>query len=61
VIEYSKRQWMRRLERRAGPRTGPSDSARTAESETVAADGAAVSGTTAAESDTASMGAEDTR
>jgi branched-chain amino acid transport system permease protein len=61
VIEYSKRQWMRRLERRAGPRTGPSDSARTAESETVAADGAAVAGTAAAESDTASMGAEDAR
>jgi branched-chain amino acid transport system permease protein len=60
LIEYSKRKWMRRLSR-GEPPTGPSGEARTTESETVTADGATGAGAAAAESDGATVGAEDSR
>jgi branched-chain amino acid transport system permease protein len=60
LIEYSKRKWMRRLSR-GEPPTGPSDEARTTESETVTADGDTEAGAAAAESDGATVGAEESR
>jgi branched-chain amino acid transport system permease protein len=59
LVEHGKRQWMARLERRAGPRTGPSDRAPAGEPETVTADAAA--GGAATEGDAATVGAEESR
>jgi branched-chain amino acid transport system permease protein len=61
LVENGKRQWMRRLERRAGPRTGPSDRASVGELEMVAADSATGGDATEAEGDAASVGAEESR
>jgi branched-subunit amino acid ABC-type transport system permease component len=61
LVENGKRQWMRRLERRAGPRTGPSDKASVGEPETVAADAAVGAEATEAEGDAATVGAEESR
>jgi branched-chain amino acid transport system permease protein len=59
LVEHGKRQWMARLERRAGPRTGPSAKAAAGKPETVAAGaGADATGT---EGDAATVGAEETR
>jgi branched-chain amino acid transport system permease protein len=60
LVENGKRQWMRRLERRAGPRTGPSDDA-LAEPATVGGDGAGGSDAAGAEGDAATVGAEESR
>jgi branched-subunit amino acid ABC-type transport system permease component len=61
LIEHGKRQWMRRLERRAGPRTGPSDGEREAEAEPVGGSAATGAGAAAGEGDAAAVGAEDLR
>jgi branched-chain amino acid transport system permease protein len=61
LVEHGKRQWMARLQRRAGPRTGPSDTLSVGEPETVAADAAAGADATATEGDAATVGAEETR
>jgi branched-chain amino acid transport system permease protein len=61
LVEHGKRQWMARLQRRAGPRTGPSDKLSVGEPETVAADAAAGADATATEGDAATVGAEETR
>jgi len=61
LVENGKRQWMRRLQRRAGPRTGPSDKASVGELEP-AATGAAVGADAAeTEGDAATVGAEELR
>ena len=60
LVEHGKRQWLRRLERRAGPRTGPSDEAPAGEPETVTADAAATHPDDAG-SDAAVVGAEESR
>jgi branched-chain amino acid transport system permease protein len=59
LVEHGKRQWMARLERRAGPRTGPSDKAPAGEPETVTADAAGAGAAT--EGDAATVGAEESR
>jgi hypothetical protein len=61
LVEHGKRKWMARLQRRAGPRTGPADKASAGEPETVAAD--ATAGADAAETgaDAATVGAEESR
>jgi hypothetical protein len=61
LVEHGKRQWMRRLERRAGPRTGPSGAAPAGESETVVTDGAAAADATGTGGDAAVVGAEEAR
>jgi ABC-type branched-subunit amino acid transport system permease subunit len=58
LVEHGKRQWMARLQRRAGPPTGPSDKASLGEPETVAADAAVATET---EGDAATVGAEESR
>jgi branched-subunit amino acid ABC-type transport system permease component len=59
LIEHGKRQWMRRLERRAGPRTGPSEAQQAAEAEPVG--GEAAADADAAAGDAAPVGAEESR
>jgi branched-chain amino acid transport system permease protein len=59
LVEHGKRQWMARLQRRAGPRTGPSDEASVGEPEAVAAAAPAGADATATEDDAATVGAEE--
>jgi branched-chain amino acid transport system permease protein len=61
LVEHGKRQWMARLQRRAGPRTGPSDKASVGEPEMVAAGSAPGAGATETEGDAATVGAEESR
>jgi branched-chain amino acid transport system permease protein len=61
LVENGKRQWMARLQRRAGPRTGPSDKASLGEPETVAADATVGADATQTEGDAAAVGAEESR
>jgi branched-chain amino acid transport system permease protein len=61
LVEHGKRQWMARLQRRAGPRTGPSDKASAGEPEMVAADSARGAGAPETEGDAATVGAEESR
>jgi branched-chain amino acid transport system permease protein len=61
LVENGKRQWMRRLEKRAGPRTGPSDTASVGELEAVAADSAGGADATGTGGDAATVGAEESR
>jgi branched-subunit amino acid ABC-type transport system permease component len=61
LVENGKRQWMRRLERRAGPRTGPSDRASVGELEPAATDAAVGADAAETEGDAATVGAEESR
>jgi branched-chain amino acid transport system permease protein len=61
LIEHGKRQWLRRLERRAGPRTGPSDEASPAEAAAVSPGGAAETHADDTGGDAAVVGAEESR
>ncbi|HEX2562451.1 MAG TPA: hypothetical protein VHK25_00975, partial [Acidimicrobiales bacterium] len=60
LVENGKRQWMRRLERRAGPRTGPPDEEPTGEPAALVGDGA-IAGAGSAMGDAATVGAEESR
>jgi branched-chain amino acid transport system permease protein len=60
LVENGKRQWMRRLERRAGPRTGPPDEEPTGEPAALVGDGA-IAGAGSAMGDAATVGAEEPR
>jgi branched-chain amino acid transport system permease protein len=61
LVEHGKRQWLRRLERRAGPRTGPSDEASPAQAAEVSPGGAAETHADDAGGDAAVVGAEESR
>ena len=61
LVEHGKRQWLRRLERRAGPRTGPSDEASPAEAAAVSPGGAAEAHADDPGGDAAVVGAEESR
>jgi branched-chain amino acid transport system permease protein len=61
LVEHGKRQWMARLQRRAGPRAGPSDKASVGEPEAVAADATARADAAETDGDAATVGAEESR
>jgi branched-subunit amino acid ABC-type transport system permease component len=61
LVENGKRQWMARLQRRAGPRTGPSDKASVGELEPAAASAAVGADAAETEGDAATVGAEESR
>jgi branched-subunit amino acid ABC-type transport system permease component len=61
LVENGKRQWMRRLQRRAGPRTGPSDKASVGQLEPAAAGAAVGADAAETEGDAATVGAEELR
>ena len=61
LVENGKRQWMRRLERRAGPRTGSSDKASVDELEPAATDAAVGADAAETEGDAAAVGAKESR
>jgi branched-chain amino acid transport system permease protein len=61
LVEHGKRQWMRRLEGRAGPRTGLSEQTPPAEPAAVTTGGAAAMDAGGAEGDEATVGAEESR
>jgi branched-chain amino acid transport system permease protein len=61
LVESGKRQWMARLQRRAGPRTGPSDKASVGELEPAATDAAVRADAAETEGDAATVGAEESR
>jgi branched-subunit amino acid ABC-type transport system permease component len=61
LVENGKRQWMRRLQRRAEPRTGPSDKASVGQLEPAAAGAAVGADAAETEGDAATVGAEELR
>ena len=61
LVENGKRQWMARLQRRAEPRTGPSDKASVGELEQAATDAAVGADAAETEGDAATVGAEELR
>jgi ABC-type branched-subunit amino acid transport system permease subunit len=61
LVEHGKRQWMARLQRRAGPSTGPSEGAQAAEPDTAGADVSTEVQVGGAADDAATVGAEEPR